>query len=322
MQLKGRAFYNLLQLGDIRGGPLAVQPWQVEELRSLPEQTLFQRLEAIDASLSRERFVEQANLVASPEELANRLWTGGRDSQQQEVLYLVLFELWRRLLPERQALSVFCDELDFEIAKRDRGDPDEETLRRMLGELEGILDDSAAQGQTPHEVLRAVSDFCAHDLESVLYDYIAEQIDRGNWVDASELIDGFAAYVEDAQWFELLRARILGEMDPEGADALCESLLEQLQTQPDLGLLLEVVDVLAKRANAGLFFRSVSQALSLPVTKEELRELMRLTAAYFQGVGKLQEREAICAMLQRGVLQVADHRALQRLLEDAERDEV
>jgi nucleoid-associated protein YejK len=68
---------------------------------------------------------------------------------------------------------------------------------------------------------------CAHDIEAFLYDYIIEQMDEGNEIYASELLDGFYDYISDKKWFDFLKARLFALSDSEDSESLLLGLLEQ-----------------------------------------------------------------------------------------------
>nr|NGX38577.1 hypothetical protein [Chlamydiota bacterium] len=240
MQTRGRALYNLIQMNWQEDSAFPVEPWQVEDYRSLATEELFSRLENLGISLDEERFISFAKNAASPEDLTETFWVE-EEVEQFDQAYLLVFELWRRLLPEKQSLSIFCDQLDYLIDLYDQDLlEDEEILQNALSDLERVLDEHMDQGEDPHHVFEDVSLYCAHDLESFVYDYASEEIDQDHPMNASEIIDGFGPYITNDNWFEFLQLRLLANTDPDEADTMLARVIEQQKTRPDFELLLDI----------------------------------------------------------------------------------
>ena len=112
MELKGKALYNLLRINWLEDPSIGVQPWQVEDYRVLSTADLFSKLEKLKIPLNEESFLLYVESSDSPEELVECLCLDDEDLEISDQSYLLLFELWRRLIPEKESLSIFCDELD------------------------------------------------------------------------------------------------------------------------------------------------------------------------------------------------------------------
>ncbi len=241
MQFKGRSLYNLLQLSKQEDSSLEVEPWQICNYRNLQEEELFQGLCSLGIPLSKESFISYAENADSPEDLVEYLWIEENNPQGEEKTYLFVFELWRRLLPARESLSIFFDKLDFLISQFDAGELlDEEEVQEVLCGLQDILDKSVDQGEKQQEVFSSVLQYTAHDVEGFLYDYIGELLEEGNEVLASKLIDAFDPYVFEKKWFTLLRARLFSLIDEDRAAASLRRLLEEAEEEPDLAFSEEV----------------------------------------------------------------------------------
>lgn len=295
MELKGKALYNLLKINALDDPKVASAPWQIEDLSTLSTSKLFERLNRLHLPLDENSFLLYANEAESPEELTDYVWVNEGDEEGQERAYLLLFELWRRLLPEKQSLSIFCDTCDQLIDQYDRGVlEDEEGLENALCILEDILDNACdTEELSPEDAFAEVARHCAHDLESFLYDYIAEQIEAEDQLYASELIDAFYDFVSDKKWFDFLRARLFFSARSDESNLLIERLLEQLQEEPDVGLLLEIIDSLVHCGHSNLFRQAVKQALPLLKTEKEFRELLKMSGEYFRCLDKEKEEKAI-----------------------------
>jgi hypothetical protein len=209
MEMQDKAFFNLLRFTQHENGKTAAEPWQVENYRALPISDLFGRLQSLGVALSEQTFLEYGNHCDTPEELAECLWLDESDPIGEDKSYLLLFELWRRLLPEKETLSIFADKLDDLIDRYTHDDPSaEEPLQAALTELENVLDAHADDGADPTEVYTIISEYFAHDLASFIHDLIDDLIDVDPLY-ASELLDGFYSYMPDKSPFDALKHRLL-----------------------------------------------------------------------------------------------------------------
>lgn len=278
--LHTKALYNLLRF-NIRDDPtLPHEPWAVEDLRSLSIEELFARLAQKNVSLNRDKFISFAENSDTPEQLTEILLPDATDSKFNDSLYLILFELWRRLLPERPALSIFCDELDHRIELYDQNLLlSDEPIQDILANFQEILDENADAGIEPQHAFSSIEDYCAHDIESFLYDYISDLLDAENPLYASDLIDGFAPYVPEPIWFDILRIRLLSFTDIPEANRLAVKILKK---NPDLSVLLEVLGFLSTAGDRTLFVAAVKQAIPLLETEEDFRELLALVSDYYR----------------------------------------
>jgi hypothetical protein len=298
MELKGKALYNLLRISWLEDKSLKVEPWQVEDLREVKTEKLLSDLAHLGVVLDENSFPFYAESCESPEDLVEVLFVEDEDLEKQERAYLILFELWRRWLPEKLSLSIFCDELDALIEEHDAGNlENEEDLQKALLGLEDILDNAADQEGSSREVFEEVALYCAHDLEAFIFDIIAEQIEKKNEVYASELLDAFYNYVEDRKRFDFLRARLFVLSDIEEANIAVERLLGQLLEEPDLDLLFEIANSLIHRGDVRLFLSAVKQALPLVKKEMEFQSLLKMMADYYRCLDREEEEKKIQALL-------------------------
>ncbi len=298
MEFKGKALFNLLRMSWLEDRHSDVKPWQVEDLRDLGIDELFSRLKKLGIILDEQSFYLYAENCDSPEELAECVWFEEENLEGHDMAFLLLFELWRRLLPGKLSLSVFCDELDQLIDLYDAGGlEEEEPLQKALTILEDILDDLFdADGEGP-EVFADVAGYCAHDLERFLFDYISDQLAEENGTYASELIDAFYDYASDRRRFNLLRARLFALSDLEESNIIYGRVLEDLADRPDLELVLLVAESLIHHGHVLLFMQAVHQALPLIKTEEEFQNLLALVAEYFRCLDRDAEEKTVKALL-------------------------
>ncbi|MCB1119646.1 MAG: hypothetical protein KDK65_06775, partial [Chlamydiia bacterium] len=169
-----------------------VEPWQVEDYRSLSLKQLFERLSERQIHLDQERFFEAAQSFDSPEDLVDAIGQSlNVAGKELDAVYLLIFELWRRLLPEKQSLSLLCDELDNLIHAYDQGNLFHlEKLQDALANLVVVIEDNAEEEEEdPATLFNAVMQNLANDLVAFLYDMITDQIDLGEVDYAEELYE-------------------------------------------------------------------------------------------------------------------------------------
>lgn len=300
MQFKGKAFFNLLRIKWLEDKSTPVKPWQIEELSHLSIKELFSRLKQLGIILDERSFSLYAENCESPEELTEHVWVDEKNLEEREYAYLLIFELWRRLLPDKLALSIFCDELDQLIEMYDSGNlKEEESLQNALLILEDILDDSSDEsGGDPKKVFKEVASYCAHDLEGFITDYISDQISEGNGTYASELIDAFYPYASNPKRFDFLRARLIALSDPNESSRVYIQILEELQENPDLELLMQVAESLIHHGDVRLFMQTVKHILPLLNTEEKFQRLLSMIAEYYRCLDRDEEEKVIKRLLE------------------------
>lgn len=282
MSFHGRAWYNLLRMNHKENPNLDAVSWQIADYRAFSKEELFKKLKSLGIHLNEESFFLYTEKCASPEELVECLLADANDSEKMEKAYVILFELWRTLCPEKQTLSIFCDELDSIIEKFDETDLGREEIEQALIDLENVLDTNVDRGEDPKKVFQYVCSFLAHDLESFLYDFASLQIDAGEDLYASELVDGFYKYVEDPLWFDFIRVKLIALVDSEEAIIVLQRLLEQLQEQPDLDLLFEALSYVKDEEEIPLFFQVFDIAQSFVQIEGEFHQLLEIVAEYMR----------------------------------------
>jgi len=297
METRGRALYNLIRMNWLEDPSLPVEPWQVEDYRSIPTEELLIRLSELGIPLDQEHFLLYAEEAASPEDLTETLWID-ENMDKFDQAYLIVFELWRRLLLGKQSLSIFCDQLDHLISLYDQDQlENEDELGDILTELERILDENADQGVEPHLLFKEISLYCAHDLESFIYDFAAEEIDHDQNLNASEIIEGFSPYISDQDWFEFLQLRLLASTDPDEAETMLARIIEEQKDQPDFELMLEIARFLVNRGAITYFLQTVLQARAHMQTEQDFQELLAITCQFYRLLDKDNEAKKTADLL-------------------------
>ncbi len=289
-QLYPKAYFNWVILKWEHNPSFQIEPWQVEDYRELSISTLFDRLSSLGLKLTEENFIMMAKSSGSPEELTHKLWP---DKENEMPVYLILFELWRRLLPEKSSISLFCDELDNRIRLYLKDPTQDHDSSNALQNLQELLEDSTDLGENPRAIFATLSRHVAHDLEGFLFDYISDQIDARNDLEAAELIRIFYPYIKDVICFDFLKARLLVLMEPHEGNVAIQKLLDKLT---DLDLILEVAAFLVHHGDPSLFQKAAKLCLNVIQTEEDFQELLAIVADYCHFVEKDKNEEQIQAV--------------------------
>lgn len=299
MELEKRALYNLLRMNWLNDPTIDVEPWQVEDYRTLPFDVIFRYLSSFDIDLDKASFLAYGDNAETPEELTALLAEDANlEAQEFDQVYLLVFELWRRLLPERMSLALFCDELDHQIYLYDNGNSNAaETIPDVISNLKMIMDENLDEGLKPYEIFQSVSASCAHDLESFLYDYIAEQIDNDNIGYASELCESFQEYLKGDKWFDLLSVRVLAYTDPEAADEALKKVVAKAAKDNDLVFNLELLSIIVQGGKEEDFVKIVKTSIPLIATEEDFQDLLYLCGDYYRCLDRDEEEQTIMAIL-------------------------
>lgn len=303
MDMDRRALYNLLRMNWQRDQSVSVQPWQVADYRSQTLETLFRHLEEYNLTMDRVSFQALSEDFDTPEDLVDNLTSDmDLDALTQDKIYLVIFELWRRLEPEKLCLSIFCDELDHQIDLYDRGLlSNVEELQDVLANLTVILDENTDHGEDPKEVFESISARCGNDLESFLYDYIAEVIDNDNPSYASELLDDFEPYMRGSKWFAFLKIRLIASSDMPKANLLIRKLLYEVE-DTDLELNFEILAFLVQGGDKELFHHIARGTLPLLTTEEEFRDFLSICADFYHRLDNDKKEAAIQEILKKRLM--------------------
>jgi hypothetical protein len=290
LQLYPKAYFNWVRLKWEHSPSFSIEPWHVEDYRELSIETLFDRLANLGLSLTEENFLMMAEAYQGPEEFTHYLWS--RKGNEMPI-YLILFELWRRLLPEKESLSIFFDELDNRIRSYLKDSSQDHGISNALQRLEEILEESNDLGENPRAIFASLARHVAHDLEAFLFDYISDQIDVRSDLEAAELIRTFYPYMLDTLCFDFLNARLLILMDPHEGNLAFKKLLGQLAEAPDPDLLLEVAAFLIHHSDPHLFQKASRLCLENVQTEEDFQELLSIVADYCHFVEKDQAEKQI-----------------------------
>lgn len=283
MKFQTKALYNLLRLNYRNDPSIPCEPWQIEDLRPVGVDILFERLARLGVKIDNRSFSQFAKECDSPEELTNILLPDVEDGKRQDKIYLLIFEIWRKMIPEKQSLSIFCDELDFQIYQYEHHKIEsDEWVQDSLANLMDILDEHVDNGAEPTEIFGSLIQYLAHDLEGFLYDYIFELIDVGNRSYAFELLDGFYPYMSELVWFDFLKAKLLSFEDIIASNEMIEKIVKEIKKEPNLDLQLEILRFMVEAGDRDLFVQLTKKTLAILQKEEDFLELLEIVAEYYR----------------------------------------
>lgn len=283
MDIQRKPLYNLLRINWQLNPGLKIEPWQVDDYRTLKTEELFFRLAKLNLHLDLVHFTALAENCDTPEELTDSLFAHDIPPiEMQDKVYLIVFELWRRLLPEKPCLSIFCDELDHQINLYDQEILENlEPLQDAIANFQSILDENADRGIKPTEVFNSIISACAHDVETFLYDFISDQIASGNMAYALELIEAFSIYVSDPKWFDLLKVQVASHNDDDTTNELLKDIIKHSASKKDLEFNLELLSLMTKAGNNDLFHQLFKLTLPLVQREEDFQDLLSICSDYY-----------------------------------------
>ncbi|MEZ5315128.1 MAG: hypothetical protein R3E91_02820 [Chlamydiales bacterium] len=301
MFLQRKALYNLLQINlpRINSGELKItdlQSWQIKNYRQESTDTLFDRLNELDISFNEANFLTYADRFENPEEMADSL-AKKREPLEQDQIFLLIFELWRRYFPEKRTLSIFCDEVDYQMTHYDLGH--ESQIKDTIEYFLQILKDNVDKGFHPVDVLQTFQTYCANDIESFLFDYILSQIEENHLDYASHLFENFHPYIKKKMWFDYLNSRLAYTHKPELADNLLKKLITQVDEKTEIPLVEEILYFLAGSANHPLFYPLAKKMFDLIKIEEDFRELLEICYIYYDHLDAKEVRRVLSDIFHR-----------------------
>lgn len=281
--LERHALYNLIRMNWLNDPQLFVEQWQVEDYRALPISTLFERLKNFSIDIDRASFIAYADECDSPEDLTEHfIGDQAVEPKVEDQIYLIVFELWRRLMTEKPSLSILCNELDFQIYLHDHGGTsDSIPLQDALANFALLLNENVDEGVSTQEAFKLITPYFANDIEQFLYDYIFELIEEDNESYAQDLLDNFAPYLKGNKWFELLYIRLIERSNNRLADKMLTHLMEDYLDEKDVDFNLELLAYLIDTGKSQDFKVLVPQTLEILGTEEDYCDLLTLCLDYF-----------------------------------------
>lgn len=301
MEISPKALYNSLRMSFLQNLSLPVEEWKVKDYRQIPIEELFSSLQSFDFQFDKQSFLAFADEYDSPEELFDSLIGDREDiSESYDELYLILFELWRRLAAEKQSISIICDELDHQIFLYDQDQVESvEALEDAISSFHAALEENVDQGLSRDEVFEAVSEYLANDFQSFMIDYISDLIDHQEYSYAEELLEQFYPFMPEKKWFDLFHARIIGSQDIRKGHELVAKIFRNELASPDLQFNLDILSYLVSLPDFELFRHVAIRSLGLVEDEEELLELVHISSDICHSLDMHQKGDALLALYDR-----------------------
>jgi hypothetical protein len=295
MSLQTKALYNLLKFND---SSINCDKWQVEDLRKEDTEALFLRLKNFGISIDKRHFTLYAENCDSPEELTECLVVEELPQDKYDPIYLIIFELWRRLFPEKPSMSIFCDELDLRIyLYLNKKLTTDELIQDAVDNLLDILNDNVDSGKDYEKVFESVSKYCAYDLDIFLYDYIADQIDDEHDTYANDLIEGFYHFIKNMIWFDFLRARLLSKTDITITNEILKNIIDSLIENFDIDLSLEILNFMTQVGDPDLFVMLAKISVKNLKNEEDFLELMEISTDFYRRLDNEEKATEVLSLI-------------------------
>ncbi len=253
-----KAIYNNIlfcnQHPDLDPSLATISEWKKKNWREVPLEALFRELSELGVEFDKAHFLVWADESDSPEDLLilitpDEVEEG--DTEYLDRLYLIIFELWRRLIPERRPLSIIGDDIDHALIAYESlwHEEDEmaqisirEQLIRLFLEYTRLLQATCDQYQeneevddildlqrytTPaHAIFAMTQPFFVHDISRSLFDFILEELSHDTYPDLMPLVEGIMPFILPSTWSMCMKAHILWYEEDERAMALAKDALK------------------------------------------------------------------------------------------------
>jgi hypothetical protein len=300
MKLATKALYNSLRMSVCQDPSISAKTWQVEDLRKSSLEDLFSRLEKFAISMDKFGFVSYTDEYDSPEEFVEDLVAeNSYTAEEIDQIYLLVFELWRRLSPERQSISLVADELDYQIFSFDNGDLERrECLDDAIASFyEALQKAQDASDLSPLELFAAVCEHCANDITSFLYDYISELLDTQELSYASELLQQFYPFLSEKYRFDFLICRLTSFESMRQAGQMVKELFMENKERLDATLCFEILEMVSKGSDAQFFKEMLVFTLQKIDSYDDLAELYEIAREFFESNGMREKKQQIEAFM-------------------------
>ena len=120
MNLQTKALYNLLRIKKEEDPSIEAPVWALEDYRGKSLEELFNDLKGLAVVLEKSSFLEYATKADTPEELAQLLSKEGASREEEDHLYLLIFELWHIVSTIVVIAAAVRDQLEVPKRRLDR----------------------------------------------------------------------------------------------------------------------------------------------------------------------------------------------------------
>jgi hypothetical protein len=280
MEFNGRGFYNTLLFSSSE----IKEKWQIEDYQKMSTDELFKRLQKENIHVTEASLKEYMHSAESPEDLTDILCPEEEGSASFEKSYLVIFELWKRLLPKKETLSIFCDRLDHLIHAYDEGAAVADELVKALNDLMKIFEDMGSSGLSQKETYEIFSSYLAQDLETFIYDFLCDLIEAGEKTLAFDFIFGFYDFLHDKPALDLLKTTINLIENPDDSESVFLNTIDKIFEKKRHNLILDAIYFTHDNGFIGLS-KKIAQELLSKVKGDEKMEALALLEPLIKPLG-------------------------------------
>lgn len=306
MEIAPKALYNSLRMSFLQSPTRDHESWKVEDYRKLSSEELFERLALQEIVLDKPSFIAYCDEHDSPEELFETIMheseecDGESVGEKRDQIYLLLFELWRRLVPEKQSISIICDELDYQIFLYDSSaDRSEESLVDAISSLYTAIEENIDRGLAAPDVYAAICEYLANDFQTFLIDYLSDLVERGEYLYAGELLEQFYTIMPDKKWFDLINCRLIAASDIHRGHKALAKVYEAYLDAPDLQFNLDILSYLVNLPDIDLFCHVAQASIELIESEEDLQEFISISSEFYRNFGNIEAASMLSNLLEK-----------------------
>lgn len=278
--LRSRLKYNQLRMRALEEDVDAPR-WMLEDYRKLSWRRLQQDLQALGVVNDLGILKASCESVESFEQwYAVLIQQGNFSTTDQEHLWLVAFEVWRRFYPEQQSFETLCDDIDDMIFRYETGSIRDEQVQDLLHRIVELIEQQSRSKRAAKQMFAALDASCAHGLELFIYDYIDDQIHAQASSCAIDLLDHFQDLVQEDRWLQFLRARLAPGPEVFSAFMHLLSQFDQDRHSSDIELAFEILAYLCECNLSNIFAKYCAWLMRQKLDKEEEEDLCDLIDEY------------------------------------------
>lgn len=290
-KLETKAFYNSLRMLGSNVSRMS-QDWKAADWRERELDGLFDELKQMGIVFDTSLFYQWAAHCETPEELVDFLSmeeeveTGEWEEERKDRLYLILFELWRRLVPEKRSLSLVADEIDHVIFAFDSGKEflDEE-IENALEEWIRLLNRLQDEGLSVREALQAIEPYFAHCVPEFAIDFLLDVSERGEserYISLFEKVRPFLT--SEPLWAKIIELKFCLRDDIPLLNKKLGDLVAHVLTTTNVEseVIFALCDIALKLKREELFLRLLEKVVPCLQEKDDVNVVVHLLTDFLE----------------------------------------
>lgn len=291
--LETKALYNSLRMMGRRMKLSPQDSWKVADWRGRESTALFNELKEMGVVLDPPLFYQWAAHCETPEDLFDFLFMEeGEESaeweeERKDHLYLLLFELWRRLVPEKRSLSLVADEIDHVLFAFDSGkEMVDEEMENALEEWVRLLNRlHDEEGLSAKEALHAIEPHFAHSVPDCIIDFLLDVSERGESERYGPLFEKVRPFLTlEPLWAKIVELRFCLREDMTLVNKKLGDLVAHVLTTPDVEceVIFALCDISLKLERGELFLRLLERVAPCLQEQEDVEVVVHLLADFLE----------------------------------------